>query len=244
MTTTRSILDLLPYLIAAVFLYGLFRRLHRWSRAKAPVAPLFPLPDRPGRIWRNVAAEICFLRGRRPDALPSRLPAWIFHAALVLLLCGHLRTVTDFPRLWAALGLTPAGVDRLAAVSGGLIGLAALGATLSLAARRACSPRLRQITGLADVGVLVLLLAVMGSGLAMRLGPAMDLTPVRAYFADLLALRPRPMPDVPGFALHFLLAQALIVSLPFGKLLHAAGIAAAKADGYRDNASQRPSAPL
>jgi nitrate reductase gamma subunit len=242
MDSARSLLDWLPYLTAAVFVFGLARRIVRWSRAPAPAAPLFPLPGTRRRAVARLAAEICLLRGRAAGSVSSRLPAWLFHASLVLLLVGHVRAVTDFPGLWAALALSPAAVDRLATVAGGAAGLLALGSALALAVRRAVVPGLRDVTGLEDVCVLALLVAVIGSGLAMRLGPAVDLAPVRAYLADLARLRPRPMPDVPGFALHFLLAQALVAAIPFGKLLHLAGVFPAMAGDRRDPARDREGA--
>lgn len=157
------------------------------------------------------------------------MPAWLFHGALLLLALGHLRAVTDFPGVFTALSLSPAAVDRLAGISGLGIGLLALGALLALALRRILAPGLRQITRFEDGFALALLAAVVGSGLAMRLGPAVDLTPIRAYSMALATLHPAPLPDVPGFAAHFLLAQVLAVYAPFGKLLHITGIFGAKA---------------
>lgn len=245
----------LPYATAAVFFAGMLWRIRRHARAAAGRAPLFPVPAKGPALWRNIAVEICLLRGRQavnPPSGPFSNPAgWCFHAALALLLVGHIRAVTDFPRLWATLGLTPAGVDRFAALAGGAAGLLALAAGLTLLLRRLVLPRLRDITRVGDVFALGLLLAVIVSGLAMRLGPPVDLQPVRTYLADLAALRPGPMPQSPGFALHFLLAQALAVYAPFGKLLHIAAVFPAKAGLARGAATggrpepgpSRPPAP-
>jgi len=223
----------LPYLTASILVLGLAWRLRRWNRARAASSPLFPLSPRtrqsapsPALDAARIAAEICLLRGRRAGK-PAHA-AWCFHFSLVLLLIGHIRAFTDFPRLWAALGLSPEVVATLAALAGGAAGLFALGSGLWLAGRRLVLPGLRGITRFEDVFLLALLLAVIASGLAMRLGRATDLESVRSYFAALASLRPGPMPETPGFALHFLLAQALIVVFPFGKLLHAAGILPAK----------------
>jgi nitrate reductase gamma subunit len=231
MVSARIALLYLPYLTTLVFAAGLLWRLHRWNRA-AGRTPLFPFPARPTARWYHIAVEICLLRGTHAvDG--SRFGSWLFHAVLAVLLVGHIRVVVDFPGLWAALMLTPTNVDALANVIGGLAGFVALLAGLFLLARRALLPRLREITRFEDVFTLALVLSVIVSGLAMRLGPSVDLVPVRAYFADLAAGRPRPMPDIPGFALHFLLAQALAVVAPFGKLLHIPGVFPAKAGLYR-----------
>lgn len=219
----------LPYLTAGVLLFGLWRRCRHWRQAAARPAPLFPGASSPLRAWGRLGGQLCLLRGRRTAPGAGALPAWGLHVALALLFIGHLRAVTDFPRLWAALALTPEAVARLADLAGGLVGLAALAAVLALLARRLFTPGLRAISGPEDFLVPLLLAAVIGSGLAMRFGGQARLEPVWAYFADLAALRPRPMPAVPGFAAHFLLAQALAVVLPWTKLVHAVGVFPAKA---------------
>ncbi len=236
MAPVRLAFDCLPYLTLLAFLYGTARRFRRWQRAPAPAAPLFPCPSPGPAVWRRMAFEICLLRGRRPVSVWSGLFPWLLHVALAGIAIGHIRAFTDFPRLWAALALTPQAVDRFAATAGIAVGLLGLGAALVLLGRRLLVPRLRQITHGDDVFALLLLLAVLASGMAMRLGPQVDLTPVRDYFAALAGLHPRPMPEVPGFAPHFLLAQALAVYAPFGKLLHIAGAFPAKLGTYEDAA--------
>lgn len=219
----------LPYLSLALCLLGLAWRLGRWRRAPAAPAPLFPLPPTRSAAWRRTLAELCLLRGLHAGDRGQWYGAWPLHMALALLAVGHLRAFVDFPGLWRALGLTPGGVDRLAAVSGGAVGLVAMAACLFLLARRGLARRVREITRPGDILVLVLLLAVIVSGNAMRFGETVELDPVRAYFAGLAGLRPGPLPAVPGFAAHFLLAQALFVAAPFSKLLHAPGVFFAKA---------------
>lgn len=228
------LLGCLPYLTAAVVLFGLTRRLVHWSRAAPGCAPLFPAATSRPAAWARLAGEICLLRGRRDLPGPRRVAAWSLHAALMLLALGHLRAVTDFPRLWAWLGLAPAAVDRLADLVGGAVGLAALAALLVLALWRLGAARLRAVTRTGDVLALVLLGAVLLSGLLMRLGEPVDLGPVRAYLAALAALRPVALPDVPGFAAHFLLAQALVLLIPYGKLLHMLAVFPAKAGLFAD----------
>jgi nitrate reductase gamma subunit len=234
MPSLSLLLGCLPYLTVAVVLFGLTRRLVRWSRAAPGLAPLFPAATARPAAWARLAGEVCLLRGRR--ALPGLRPvvAWSLHAALVLLALGHLRAVTDFPRLWAWLGLSPAAVDRLADAVGGAVGLAALAALLILALWRLGAPRLRAVTRTGDVLALVLLGAVLFSGLIMRLGGPVDLGSVRAYLFALATLHPVPLPDVPGFAAHFLLAQALALLIPYGKLLHMLAVFPAKAGLFAD----------
>jgi len=228
MPLTQGVLTYLPYLTTSIFVVGLLWRVRRWWRAPAPAAPLFPAPAGSAAVWGRIGAEICLLRGRHATQPTEGLGAWIFHACLAGIFVGHIRTVTDFPRLWAALSLPPADVDRLSGLVGGAMGDIALAAGLYLLARRLVLPRLRQITRFEDIFVLALLLGVLASGQVLRFGPPVDLGPVRDYLAALASLSPRPMPDIPGFAAHFLLVQVLAVYAPFGKLLHIAGVFPAK----------------
>jgi nitrate reductase gamma subunit len=233
MALARTLLPYLPYLTLLVGVLGLTRRLVRWRRAPVASAPLFPLPPTRTATWRRMAAELCLLRGLHAGDRSLWLGAWPLHVALALLAVGHIRAFVDFPGLWRVLGLSPEAVDRLAGASGDAVGLVAMAACLSLLARRGLVRRVREITRPGDVLALLGLIAVIVSGNALRFGPPVDLDPVRDYFAALLRLRPGPLPELPGFAVHFLLAQALFAWAPWSKLLHAPGVFFAKATLYR-----------
>jgi nitrate reductase gamma subunit len=53
--------------------------------------------------------------------------AWVFHAALALILIGHIQVGTDLPTLWAALSIN---ADTLSATVGTSAGIIILLATL------------------------------------------------------------------------------------------------------------------
>lgn len=229
MVLVRTLLAWLPYLTFLVGVLGLARRIARWRRAPLARAPLFPLPPTRTAAWRRTAAELCLLRGLHAADRARWLGAWPLHVALALLAVGHVRAVVDFPGLWRGLGLSPEAVDRLAQAAGGAVGLVALAACFVLLARRLVVPRLRQITRTGDLLALLVLLAVIVSGNALRFGPGLELAPIRAYFLSLAVLSPAPLPEPPGFALHFLLAQILFAWAPWSKLVHAPGVFFAKA---------------
>jgi len=234
------LLACLPYVTCSVFLLGLAKRIGHWHRSKVVPAPLFPRPVRPAAAWRRLAAEICLLRGSHAGDPGLWIGAWPLHVALFAIAVGHVRAFVDFPDLWRTLGLGPERVDALAGLAGGVVGLVAMLACLYLLAWRLFVRRLREITRMQDLWTLLLLLAVVVSGNAMRLGSPVDLEPIRAYFAALARLHPVPMPEIPGFATHFLLAQGLLAWAPFGKLLHAPGLFWAKADLYRCGERRMP----
>lgn len=221
--------DSLPYLTFLACILGVVWRVARWCQAPAAPVSLFPVPPSPAARCRRLAAEVCLLRGAHASDPWLWIGAWPLHVALALLAVGHIRAFVDFPRLWQALGLTPADVDTLASISGGAVGLVAVAACLYLLARRALVKRVREITRAEDVLTLLVLLAVILSGDLMRFGPRVDLPTVRAYFVALASLHPVPMPDVPGFATHFLLVQLLALWAPWSKLMHMPGLFLAKA---------------
>ena len=192
----------------------------------------FALDDLDRRILNQLQTDCSLTNQALAEKVHASAPTCLRRVRRLVdagIFVGHIRTVTDFPRLWAALSLTPADVDRLSGLIGGAVGDLALACGLYLLARRLVLPRLRQITRFEDFFALVLLLAVLASGQALRFGPPVDLAPVRDYLAALATFSPRPMPDIPGFAAHFLLVQALAVYAPFGKLMHIAGVFPAKA---------------
>lgn len=228
MATIPFLPDTLPYVTLFVFILGMVWRVGRWCRGATAPTLLFPLPEtKIGRCKRAVL-ELCLLRGTHASDFGLWIGAWPLHVALALIAVGHVRAFVDFPRLWQAIGLTPAQVDSLAGLTGGAVGLAVMVACLYLLGRRALVRRVREITTFEDIFTLVLLLAVIVSGNLMRFGSHVDLELVRAYFASLAALHPVPMPAVPGFATHFLLAQLLAVWAPWSKLVHIPGVFAAK----------------
>jgi nitrate reductase gamma subunit len=147
--------------------------------------------------------------------------AWVFHATLALILIGHIRVGTDFPALWAALGIN---ADTMSTTVGTGAGIVILLAVLLLTYRRLAIPRVQEITQTGDYLALFLLLAVILSGNVMRFQGHFDLSLTREYFASLIRFQ-APIPPLNGwFLVHFLLGQVLFLYLPFSKLLHLGGI--------------------
>jgi nitrate reductase gamma subunit len=149
--------------------------------------------------------------------------AWIFHVVLALIAFGHIRVFTDFPVLWAAVGLSKEGVDTMSATIGGIAGIVVMLAVGYLLLRRFAVERTREISGFTDYFSLLLLLAVIITGNSMRFGAHFDLNQTREYFWGLLTFSAAPVPASGMFLLHLLLAQLLIISIPFSKILHMGG---------------------
>ena len=71
---------------------------------------------------------------------------------------------------------------------------------------------------------LILILAIIVTGDAMRFFSEVDLAETRAYFYGLITFTSLKMPQNNWFLLHFLTGQLLIMYMPFSKLLHFGGI--------------------
>ena len=215
---------LLPPVTAAVLLLGLAIRVRTWYRAPIGKITLYPAAKNSSQLWAGVTQELFLFRSLWAGDSTLWAGAWIFHVSLALIFVGHLRVVTDFPRLWAAMGMGAEGVNAMSAWVGGAVGVVILGMGLFLLGRRFTSPAARDASKVEDYVTLLLLLGVIVTGDALRFLSHFDLEQTRTYFRGLLTLNLQSMPESPLFWLHFLLGQVLIMYIPAGKLLHLPGV--------------------
>ena len=211
----------LPPITVLVFLGGLAYRLLEWRKLAMPKITLYPAPEPGADNFWSVLKATFFSPGLFKADRFLWAGAWVFHAALVLILVGHIRVGTDFPALWAALGIN---TDTMSATVGTTAGIIILLATLLLTYRRFGIQRVQEITQTGDYLALILLLAVILSGNAMRFQGHFDLNLTREYFAGLIRFQALTPPLNGWFLAHYLLGQALFIYLPFSKLLHLGGI--------------------
>jgi nitrate reductase gamma subunit len=152
------------------------------------------------------------------------LGAWLMHVSLALVVVGHVAGIGLTAQQFVVLGGSPETSVRLSAVLGTLAGLLLAMTLLALLGRRLAIGQLRRLSDPADYFDLVLLLAIVATGLAMRTtGAEIDLVEVRRYVGSLLTLHPVAMPRQPLFVVHFTLVNLLLVWLPFSKLVHVTG---------------------
>jgi len=211
----------LPPITFLVFFGGLGYRLLEWRKLAKPKMTLFPAPE-PGidTFWEVLKATF-FSPGLFKTDRFLWFNAWVFHAALALILIGHIRVGTDFPALWAALGIN---ADTMSTVVGTAAGIVILITVALLTYRRIAIPRVQEITQSGDYFALLLLLAVILTGNAMRFQGHFDLNLTREYFASLIRFQASIPPLNAWFLAHYLLGQVLFLYLPFSKLLHLGGI--------------------
>jgi [DsrC]-trisulfide reductase subunit M len=218
------ILGILPYLTIAVFVIGMIYRLRIWTKTPQPGAvTLFPAPKVGKATFFSVIKESFLFPSLFKGDKLLWLFAWFFHLTLAFIFIGHVRVITDFPWLWNALGIN---ADKMSAISGGIAGIAITGFIILLFIRRIIVLRVREISNLSDFFALILIISILMTGNIMRFGEHFDLAITRAYFSNLVtfSVTAASMPSNGMFMLHFLLAQILIMFIPFSKILHFGGI--------------------
>ncbi len=219
-----SLLPALLYVAAAVFLIGMAGRLLTWLRTPAPLnIVLTPAPKSSLGVIGRLAEELFGFHSLFKADRLFWIPAWLFHVSLLLLLAGHIGglVVPNFAQ--AALGLTENQFERLAQVAGGAVGILAIASLLALLIRRLTAERPRQISTFSDYFALALLLLIIASGNQMRFMGGLDLAQSRRFVSGWLVFHPVAPPADPVFALHTLLVCALLVYIPFSKLVHIGG---------------------
>ena len=203
------------YVAAVVLVVGLARKIVQYARTPAPLKiPTTPAPTTRSGVAARLTREVVLFESLFKASKWTWLFGWVFHAALLVVLVGHLRYFTEPVWMPAAFvqGVAPyAGIAMVAGLAG-------------LWARRFLVDRVRYISAPSDHLMLALLVAIGGSGLAMRFGVHTDVVELKAFALGLLHLDWHPIPSDAALLLHVALVAALMVVFPFSKLLHAPGL--------------------
>jgi len=218
------LLPALLYLSVAVFLIGMGWRWWVWLRTPVPLKiVLTPAPQNASGVVRRLAEEILGFRSVFEADRLLWIPAWLFHVSLLWLLAGHVcgLVIPDYTESFLLLDDTQ--FERLAQVAGSIVGGLAFAALLCLLLRRLAAERLRWISTFSDYFALVLLLLILGTGNHLRFMGGLDLAQARAFVSGWLALRPVAAPANPVFLAHVLFVSALLIFIPFSKLVHLGG---------------------
>jgi nitrate reductase gamma subunit len=149
----------------------------------------------------------------------------IFHWSLLVILFRHLRFFTEpIPSLVV-------GAQFLDGILQDLFPLIYITDVLILAGltylllRRVRDPYLRYLSLASDYFALFLILAVVLSGILMRLLYKVDLVKVKGLMVQLFSFQPLQSEGIGLiFFIHLFLASVLIAYFPFSKLMHLAGV--------------------
>ena len=203
------------YGAAALLIAGLARKMVQYARTPAPLKiPTTPAPVTRAGVAARIGREVVLFESLFKASKWTWLFGWIFHAALLVVLIGHLRYFTE--PVWVPVafiqGITPyAGLAMIAGLAG-------------LWARRFLVDRVRYISAPSDHLMLALLVAIGGSGVAMRFAVHADIVALKAFALGLVRLDWQPIPPDGMLLLHLGFVAALMAVFPFSKLLHAPGL--------------------
>lgn len=205
----------LGYFAGITFVLGLLWRLIGYLRAptRVPVV-VTPAPTTDAGAAVRVAGDVLIFPALFKADKALWAGAWVFHAALWVILLRHLRYFT-YPVPGLSVLMSP-----VALWAGYLFGLAAL----FLFWRRLALPRTLYLSGLPDYFALALVSLIAATGILVKYWLHVNLVDVKAFTLGLLTLRPVAPPQHPLFLVHFLLVALLMLYFPFSKLLHAGGI--------------------
>jgi nitrate reductase gamma subunit len=218
------------YLATIVLVAGLAVRIRQYAGTPAPLKiPTTPAPTTTGGVALRLVREVVLFESLFKATLWTWLFGWVFHAALALVLLRHLRYFTEPVWGWVAF-VQPFGVYAGFAMVAGLAGLWA---------RRFLVDRVRYISTPSDHLMLALLVAIAGSGLAMKYVAHTDVVAVKSFFLGLMTFQVRELPADPLLALHLGLVAALMIVFPFSKLLHAPGLFFSPSRNQADDPRER-----
>jgi nitrate reductase gamma subunit len=223
------------YAAAALFAGGLILRIVEYARTPVPLKiPTTPAPlTRAGAAFR-VLREATVFESLYKSNKWIWLFGWAFHVALALVLFRHLRYFMQ--PVWLPVQLVqPFGIYA---------GFAMVGALLALWARRAALARIRYISDAFDHLILLLLIAIGGTGLAMKFAVRTDIVAVKGFFLGLMAFDWQPLPADLILLTHLALVALLMAVFPFSKMLHAPGVFFSPSRNQADNPRERRYAPV
>lgn len=220
----------LLYVAAATLIGGVGYKVWRYASTPAPLKiPTTPAPTSiTGVVWR-MFKEVVFFTSLFKASKWTWLFGWIFHAALLVVLLGHLRYFTDAVWSWVV-AFQYMGYYAAIAMLAGLGGLSL---------RRILVDRVRYISAPSDHLMLGLLLAIVITGFLMRTVAPTDIVALKTFVLGLMVFDWQPLPPDGMLVTHLTLVALLMLVFPFSKLLHAPGIFFSPTLNQVDNPRER-----
>ena len=230
MPTLTATFTLVFYAAAVIFIAGLARKIVQYARTPAPLKiPTTPAPVTKAGVAARLVREVVLFESLFKASKWTWLFGWIFHAALLVVLVGHLRYFTE--PVWVPVVLVQ-GIAPYA-------GLAMVAGLVGLWARRFLVDRVRYISDPSDHLMLALLVAIGASGVAMRFGVHTDIVALKAFALGLVRFDWQPIPSDGVLLLHLGIVAALMAVFPFSKLLHAPGLFFSPTRNQTDDSRER-----
>lgn len=225
-----AIYSVLFYLAFIVFTVGVVRRILVYKRTPAPlVVPTTPAPVTYGGVAARLFREVVFFESLFKGSKWSWLFGWLFHFGLLIVLLRHLRYFVDPVWHWVA-------VIQWVGIYAGIVMLVGL---TGLLVRRMAVDRIRYISSASDYLMLLLLIAIAGSGLLMKYVWHTDIMALKQFTIGLITLNWQPLPDDPLLLIHLGLVIVLMAIFPVSKLLHVPGLFFSPTRNMADNPREK-----
>jgi nitrate reductase gamma subunit len=206
---------LLFFVATLVLVLGLARKIAQYAKTPAPLKiPTTPAPVTQAGVVLRLFREVVFFESLFKGTKWTWIFSWMFHMGLLLVLVRHLRYFIE--PVWLPIALIqPIGKYAAFAMLIGLVGLLV---------RRIFVDRVRYISAPSDYLWLLLLICIGGSGALMTFVIHPDVAAVKKYFIGFFTLSDAELPMDLLLLVHLALVAALMILLPFSKMLHIPGI--------------------
>ncbi|MEG6586650.1 respiratory nitrate reductase subunit gamma [Dendrosporobacter sp. 1207_IL3150] len=223
--------QILPYLAGGIFIAGMGWRLWTWLRTPVPFKmTLSPAPVGTAQRFIKIGQELLIFKTLRQSDRRLWLWAWMMHLCLAAIIGGHITGIYFLGQQFTALGLSINESVKLSTILGSLSGILIFASLVALLYRRTSNAEVKRLSDPADYFDILLLLAVVISGLHMRLTSLeVDLPAIRTYLGSLMTFKPVSTPQNWIFISHYFLVNILLAYLPFSKMLHMTGFFVNKA---------------
>jgi nitrate reductase gamma subunit len=217
--------QILPYIAVTVFIAGVTYRVMTWLKAPVPFQiTLFPAPETPAGRAAALAKELLLFSSLRRGDTSLWFWAWIMPICLAMVIAGHAVGIYFLTEQFTLIGMSAPASSKLSATLGIIAGVGFILSLVVLLYRRISVPEVRRLSDPADYFDILLLLAVLGTGMMMRApGVHVDLISIREYIGSLIMLSPKNIQLDGMFTVHFFLVNVLMIYFPFSKLIHMAG---------------------
>jgi nitrate reductase gamma subunit len=220
MTALSILYVLLFYFAIAVLIAGVVNKILQYKRVPAPLKiAVTPAPlTKGGVVWR-LATEVVLFNSLFRATKWTWIFGWIFHMALLLAFFRHLRyAISPDSFLWPLINL------EVVQSFGKYAGFAMVFGLIGLFGRRIFVDRVRYISAPSDYLMLILIMAIAGSGLFMHYVSHTDIVQLKEFILGLFYFDWQNLPSDGILLVHLSLVLALMIIFPYSKLLHAPGL--------------------
>ncbi|MEZ5847688.1 MAG: respiratory nitrate reductase subunit gamma [Geminicoccaceae bacterium] len=172
--------------------------------------------------WKSSSSQL--LRQRQ-----LRIGSVLFHFGVLFIFFGHLFGLLVPHQIYEAFGIHAEAKQLLAAIAGGIAGVAAIAGGLVLAHRRLVDPRIRSTSSFWDTAILLMLIAQLALGLisvpfSIATAEHGEVIKFMDWAQGIFILESDParhIADVPLiYKLHIVLGLTIFLVFPFTRLVH------------------------